>query len=57
MVGSTTSVQAGIVLELLRVLYLVPTAVRNRLAPRFLERRISKPTPTVTHFLPQGHTF
>jgi hypothetical protein len=41
--------------EELRVLHLHQKAVR-KLASQAGRRRISKPTPTVTHFLQQGHT-
>jgi hypothetical protein len=39
--------------EELRVLHLIPKANRRKLAPTWL----SKPSPTVTHFLQQGHTY
>jgi hypothetical protein len=42
-------------LEELRVLPLVLKAARRRLASRQLGLRVLKPTPTVTHFLQQGH--
>jgi hypothetical protein len=45
---------AVMAVEELRVLHLVPKANRRRLAPQAARRRISKPTPTVTHFLQQG---
>jgi hypothetical protein len=38
--------------EVLRVLYLVPKANR-----RLARRRVFKPTPTVTRFPQQGHTY
>jgi hypothetical protein len=50
------SIQEGRALEELRVLHLVPKANR-RLTPQAARRRVSKPTPTVTHFLQQGHTY
>jgi hypothetical protein len=58
------SIQAGMVLKELRALHLVLKANRRRLASPGSEeeaifqvaRRVSKPTPKVTHFLQQGHT-
>jgi hypothetical protein len=40
----------------LRVLHLYLKATRRGLAFQASRRRVSKPTPTVTHFLSQGHT-
>ena len=52
------SIQEGRALEELRVLHLVPKANRRRLADSHVaRRRVLKPTPTVTHFLQQGHTY
>jgi len=42
------------VLEEVRVLHLHPKEARNRLYSA--RRGASKPTPTETHFLQQGHT-
>jgi hypothetical protein len=50
------SVQAGMVLEMLRVLHLVPKANRRRLLPDNLEEGL-KAHSTVTYFLQQGHTY
>ena len=49
------SIHAGMVLEELTVLHLVPKANRRRLAFRQLGHSL-KPRHTVTHFLQQGHT-
>jgi hypothetical protein len=45
------------VLGELRVLHLVLKAKKSRLAHQAARRRVSKSTPTVTHFLQQGHTY
>jgi hypothetical protein len=50
-----SSFQADMVQEDLRLLHLVPKANR-RDCPQAARRRVSKPTPTVTHFSQQGHT-
>jgi hypothetical protein len=55
MVGKHGSVQAGMVLEELRVLHLHPKEARSRLFQ--VARSVSKPIPTVTHFLQQSHTY
>jgi hypothetical protein len=44
------------VLEELRVLHLVLKTNRRRLKTQAARRRVSKPVPTVIHFLQQGHT-
>jgi hypothetical protein len=49
------SVQAGMVPGKLRILYLHLKATRKTLTSTL--HRASKPTPTVTHFLQQGHTY
>jgi hypothetical protein len=55
-----SSIQANMMLEKeLRALHLDLKAARRRSLlhlPKF-EHRPSKPTPTVTHFLQQGHTY
>jgi len=43
--------------EELRVQHLVPMANRRRQTPQAGRRRVSKPTPAVTHFLQQGHIY
>jgi hypothetical protein len=51
--------QADMVLEELRVLYLDRKPARNKLSLLHwveLEYRTSRPIPTVTHILQQGHT-
>jgi hypothetical protein len=47
--------QTGMALEGLRVLHLVVKADRKRLISRQLGG--GSPSPTVTHFLQQGHTY
>jgi hypothetical protein len=42
--------------EELRVLHLHLKATRRRLTSQAARRRVSKPKPTVTHLLHQGHT-
>ena len=54
--GKHGSIQAGMVLEELRVLHLVPKAKRRRLISRQLGGGSQSPSPTVTHLLQQGHT-
>jgi hypothetical protein len=49
-------VQAGMVLEELRVLHLDPKAVPEKTVLQAARRRILKATSTVTHFLQQGKT-
>jgi hypothetical protein len=50
--------QADMVLEKeQRVLHFDPKATRRRLSPQVARRRVSKPTPTVTHFLQQCPTY
>jgi hypothetical protein len=57
MTGSTAASRKAY-LEELRVLHLYPKENRSRLTVfQEARRRVSKPTPTVTHFLPQGHTY
>jgi hypothetical protein len=51
------SIQAGMGLELLTVLHLILKGIRRRLASRQPGEVSQKPTPTVTHFPQQGHTF
>jgi hypothetical protein len=41
----------------LRVLPLVPKANRRKTGLQAAKKRVSKPTPMVTHFLQQGHTY
>jgi hypothetical protein len=48
-------VQAGRVLEELRLLHLVLKAIRRRLSPMWLGGGVSKPTPKVAYFLPKPH--
>lgn len=51
------SVQSGMVQEELRVLHLHLKATRRKLDPTQLEGKSHCPFPTVTQFLPQGHTY
>ena len=44
-------------LEELRVLHLVLKKQEKTTVFQAARRRVSKPTPTVTHFLQQGHTY
>lgn len=45
------SVQAGLALEELRILHLVSKGKQEKTGSGAARRRVSKPTPTVTHFL------
>jgi hypothetical protein len=51
--GKYGNVQTNLVLQELRVLHLDP---QERIGFQAARRSVSKPTPTVTHFLQQGHT-
>jgi hypothetical protein len=50
------SIQAGMVLEELRVPQLVPKANRRKTDSRVPRRSVLKLIPTVTHLLQQGNT-
>ena len=54
--GKHGSMQADMALEELRVLHLVLKKQEKTTVFQAARRRVSKPTPTVTHFLQQGHT-
>ena len=52
------SIQADMVLEKeLRILHLDLKAARKKTVFQASRRGVSNPTPTMTHFLQQGHTY
>lgn len=47
---------ADLGMEELRVLHLDPKVAREKIVSQAAKKRVSKPSPTVTHILQQGHT-